>query len=32
VVPTIPNAEFRYVLVVTPEGAGASAGELELMP
>jgi hypothetical protein len=29
-VPTITNDEFRYVLVVTPSGAGASASELEL--
>jgi IPT/TIG domain len=29
-VPTIPNDEFRYVLVVTPSGAGASTTELEL--
>jgi hypothetical protein len=29
-VPTITNDEFRYVLVVTPSGAGASATELEL--
>ncbi len=29
-VPSITNDEFRYVLVVSPSGAGASATELEL--